>query len=381
MYPASAELKAAIRTDHIAIAKAEVWNQDQRLIELDISTGSVDVSVDNTIRRSCQVSLVTSREQNNLVPDTDFDYLTPFGNELRLYRGVEFADGTREYVPLGVFIITDVNISDSNDGVSISVRGDDRGLKISRNKWTEPYQMVSGSLESSITALLQNRFTDVQTNFPTTNVTIEQVILGADNSNDPWKDAVEICELAGYDLYFDVNGIATMRQFPSLDGSPVVALFEENENTTILSLNRDISSKATYNGVIYTIEGSEVPTPIRVQIWDEDPASPTYRYGVFGESPIFVTSSILATEAEAVKAASILLNKYIGAQEQINFESLVDATLDVNDVVYIKSDGAKVDRLVIIDRMTIPLNPEASMSAITRIVRVVATNEIVSVGA
>lgn len=381
MYPASADLKAAIRTDHIAISKAEVWNQDQRLITLDIGGGSVDVSVSKTTRRTCVVNLVTSRESNNLVPDTDFDYLTPFGNELRLFRGVEFADGTREYVPLGVFVILEVSIEDENEGVSISIRGEDRGAIVSRNKWTKAYQMVSGSLESSIAALLQDRYSDVQTNFPTTNVTIQQVILGAEKSNDPWKDAINICELGGYDLYFDVNGIATMRQFPSLDGSPVVALFQEGQGNIITSVSRDISSRDTYNGVIYTIEGSNIVTPLKVEVWDEDPASPTYRYGVFGQAPTFVTSSVLATQAEAVQAASLLLYKYIGAQENIRFSSLVDPTLDVNDVIYIQSDGAKVDRLAIIDSLEIPLTIDGQMSTKTRVVRVVATNEIVGIGA
>lgn len=381
MYPASAEFKSAIRTDHTAVAKAEIWNQDQRLITLDIGNGSVDVSVTKAVRRTCSVSLYTSRESNNLVPDTDFDYLTPFGNELRLYRGVEFEDGSREYVPLGVFVILEVSIQDTNDGVLIQIQGEDRGAIISRNKWTKAYQMVSGSLESSILALLQDRYTDVQTNFPTTNVTIQQVILGAEKSNDPWKDAIEICELGGYDLFFDVNGVATMRQFPSLDGSPVVALFQEGEGNVITSLSRDISTRDTYNGIIYTIEGSNITTPLKVEVWDEDPASPTYRYGVFGQAPTFVTSNILATQAEAVQAASLLLYKYIGAQENISFDSLVDPTLDVNDVIYVRSDGAKVDRLAIIDELQIPLTIDGQMSTKTRVVRVVATNEIVAVGA
>lgn len=381
MYPASAEFKTAIRTDHVAIAKAEIWNQEQRLLTLDIGAGAVDVSVDKSTRRTCAVSLVTSRESNNLVPDNDFDYITPFGNELRLYRGVEFADGTQEYVPLGVFVIVDVNIQDTNEGVTIEIRGEDRGAKVARNKWTKVYQMVSGSLESSITALLQDRYPDVQTNFPTTNVTIQQVILGAEKSNDPWQDAIEICELGGYDLFFDVNGTATMRQFPALDGSPVVALFEEGENTIITSLSRDISTRDTYNGVIYTIEGSNITTPIKVEVWDDDPASPTYRYGVFGQAPTFVTSNILGTQSEAVRAASLLLYKYIGAQENISFSSLVDATLDVNDVIYVKSNGAKVDRLAIIDSITVPLTVDGQMSTKTRVVRVVATNEIVGIGA
>lgn len=380
MYPASAAFKAEVITDHVVIAKAEVWNQDQKLATLAIDKGSVKIDVKSAVRRACQVHLVTDRTTANLVPDNDFDTLSPFGNELRLYRGVQYSDGTEEYVPLGVFLMTDVDISDTNEGVEITVSGEDRSLKISRNKWLEPYQVTNGPLEDAIEALLQDRYDDVQTNFPITNVTINQVVLGSENENDPWKDAVELCELVGYDLYFDNNGIAIMRQFPTVDGAVVVASYNEDTTTTVTSLDRRISSKDTFNGVIYTVEGTEVEAPIRVEAWDEDTTSPTYRYGAFGEAPTFITTSLLSTENEAITAAKSLLNRFIGAQEQISWNGLVDPTLDVNDVVYIKATGAKVDRIVIIDSLDIPLSPEDTLNADARVVRVVDTNEIVQIG-
>lgn len=380
MYSASASFKSAIVADHVVVAKAEVWNQDQKLVTLDIDKGSVKVDAKSAIRRTCSVHLVTDRTTANLVPDTGFDTLSPFGNELRLYRGIQYLDGTEEYVPLGVFIMTDINIQDSNEGVEITVEGEDRSLKVSRNKWLEPYQVTSGSLEDAIKDLLKDRFDDVQTNFPATNVTINQVILGAENENDPWKDAVELCELVGFDLFFDPNGIVVMRQFPSLDGAIVVASYVEGDNNTITSISRNISSKETYNGVIYILEGSEVPTPIRVEAWDEDTTSPTYRFGVFGEAPTFITSNLLETEAQATTAAYLLLNRFIGAQESISWNGLVDPSLDANDVVYIRNTGAKVDRVVIIDSLDIPLAPEDAMTADARVVRVVDANEIIQVG-
>jgi hypothetical protein len=380
MYPSSAAFKQAVRNDHIVIAKAEVWASDQKLQEINISEGSVSINSGSAVRRTCEVTLVTSREIANLVPDNDFDLLTPFGNELRLYRGVQFEDGTEEYVPLGVFVITEVGIQDSNEGVTIKLAGEDRSIRVSRAKWTEPYQLPDGSLESALTSLLKDRYPDAELAFPVTNVSINQVVLGSESSNDPWKDAVEIAELVGYDLFFDQNGVVQMQQFPTLDGSVVVALFVEGSGTTITSLDRTISTKETFNGVIFTIEGSEVDTPIRVEAWDEDTASPTYRFGVFGEVPTFITTNLLATEVQAVRAAYSLLNIYIGKQEQITFNSLVDPSLDVQDVIYVKSNGAKIDRLVIIDSLDIPLNPEGEMSATARTVRIVASGEQVLVG-
>ena len=380
MYPTTGAFKTAIASDHTVIAKAEVWNDDRKLLDLDIDDGKVTVNFRNVSRRTCEIHIVTTRDADNLVPDTGFDYLAPFGNLLKIYRGVRYTDGTDEYVPLGVFVITEVKVSDKNEGVEIVVSGEDKSLIVSRNKWTSTYQMVSGTLEASLTALLQNRYPDVEINFPTTNVTVNQVVLGADRGVDPWKDAVYLAELVGYDLFFDVNGVCVMKQFPTLDAATVVATYKEGNGTTITSLDRTISTKETYNGVIYTIEGSQVTTPIRVEAWDEDSTSPTYRYGVFGSVPTFITTSLIGTSADAIKAATLLLNTYIGAQEQITFKSMVDPSLDVNDVIYVKSEGAKVDRTVIIDQMDIPLKVEGELSVQTRVVRVVGTNEIVAVG-
>lgn len=381
MYPATAAFRAAIFNSHTVIAKAEIWASDQKLSTLNIANGSVTVSAKNATRRVCEVTLSTSRDADNDVPDNDYDLLTPFGNELRLYRGIQYSDGTQEYIPLGVFVITDVAINDRADGVAIKVMGEDRSIIVGRSKWLEPYQMVSGTLEASITALLQSRYSDVQVSFPTTGITIGQVILGADKANDPWKDAVQICELVGYDLYFDVTGVVTMKPFPTLDGAVVVATYEEGNGTTITELDRTISTKETYNGVVYTVGGTQVSTPIKVTVWDEDSTSPTYRFGKFGQVPIFVSSNLVQTTAAATTAATNLLYTYIGSQETINWNSLVDPTLDVQDVVYVKSVGAKVNRLVIIDALSVPLSPDSQMKADARIVRVVATGEKIQVGA
>ena len=380
MYPTSAAFKAAVLTDHVVISKAEVWSSDRKLIDFDIDTGKVSVTTSNAVRRSCEVHVSTDRTSDNLVPDDGFDFIAPFGNQLRLYRGIQYTDGTEEYVPLGVFVITEVDVKDTNEGVSMVIRGEDKSIIVSRNKWTSAYQMVNGTLEASLTALLQNRYADITTDFPVTNISVNQIVLGSDSNLDPWKDAVGIAQLVGYDLYFDVNGVCTMKQFPTLDAASVVATYKEGSGTTITSLDRKISTKETYNGVVYTVEGSQVTTPVRVERWDEDPASPTYRYGVFGSVPTFVTTNLISTSAEAIKAASLLLNTYIGQQEVINFESIVDPSLDVNDVVYVNSEGAKVDRTVIIDSMDIPLEYTGSLNVATRVVRIVGANEVIAIG-
>jgi hypothetical protein len=381
MYQSSARFKSTLLEDHVVIAKAQIFTGDYKIADLLVDTGKVSVSASSLTRRTAEVHLTTNRTTANLVPNTGFDQLSPFGNEMKLYRGLQYNDGTTEYVPLGVFRITEVTIKDTNEGVSMSIKGEDRALIVSRNKWTGPYQMLSGTLETSIKALLQDRYADIQTNFVSTNVTVQQVTLGTNSSNDPWQDAVNICNMVGYDLYFDVLGVCQLKQLPDLASATVVAEYIEGVSTILTELDRTISSKETYNGVIYTLEGTQVTTPVRVEVWDEDTTSPTYRYGSFGQAPTFVTSSLLATAADATLAAQLLLNTYIGAQEQIQWNSFVDPTLDVQDVVYIKTIGSKVNRTIIIDALDVPLEPTGTLVAKGRTVRVInASSEVVLAG-
>jgi hypothetical protein len=43
----------------------------------------------------------------------------PYNREVKIYRGVQYQDGTEELVPLGVFQITTVEITDTSMGVKI----------------------------------------------------------------------------------------------------------------------------------------------------------------------------------------------------------------------------------------------------------------------
>lgn len=369
MYPTTDTFRAEVRKSHTAVATAEVWRGSQKVLDLPIADGSVTVSVSQAARRSCSVSLFVGVADNDLVPDTAFDAITPFGNELRLYRGVRYADGSDELVPLGVFVITAVQFDQTAQGIAISISGVDRSVRISRNLWLEPYRVAAGSLSDALTGLLQNRWPAVELSFPSVSVNVVQQVLGQESGSDPWKDAVYLAEMAGYDLFFDQNGICVLQPFPSPDAASVVASFSDED--VLIKVARQDTTTDTYNGVVYVVESSWLVTPFRVQVWDEDPASPTYRYGNFGEVPkVFSQSAITDTNATTA-AAALLLSRGLGLAQNVSWELIVDPALDVNDVVLVSNAGTKTDRIMIIDQLTIPLSPTTAMQATARTVRVV----------
>lgn len=369
MYPVSDAFRVAVRQSHVAVARAEVWRGSQRLFDLDIDEGSVSVSVNQASRRTCSIGFSVARDSNDLVPSSAFDAITPFGNELRLYRGIQFFDGTEEMVPLGVFVITSVDVSESRDQVRVSVSGVDRSVKVSRNVWLEPYQVEAGNLATAVTGLLQDRWPGVELSFPSVSVALEQQVLGQQSGSDPWKDAVYLAEMAGYDLFFDANGICTMQPFPSPDSASVLATYTDDD--VLLGVQRQDTVDDTYNGVVYIVESSWLLTPYRIEVWDEDPASPTYRYGAFGEVPRVVSQSAITDVNSATTAAAALLSTGLGLTQNVSWDAVVDPSLDVNDVVLVTNAGTKTDRVMIVDQVTIPLTAQGMMKAKARTVRVV----------
>jgi len=369
MYPVSANFLTRVRYSHVAPTRCEVWDSTVKLTELKVISGSVSVDSRRDVRRTCSITVVDATGE--LTPTTSFDILTPFGHELRLFRGVRLEDGTDEMVPLGIFVITNVTMKDSSDGLQIVVEGSDRSIKISRQKFIDnDFYIASGTAkETAITNLLTDRWADVQTQFFATNQTTPLMYPTLDNDKDPWRSAVRIAESAGLDLFFDVDGIVKLRSIPDPDVETEVQTYEENDEAVLLNITRSLSVDDTFNGVIFTGEGSNLTLGVSGQAWDENAASATYRYGPFGEVPKFMSSPTVLTAEEANTAAAAELKKVLGATERIDWSQIVNPAHDVYDLIKIVRTLSGIDARVVLDSLTIPLSPDQTMNAIARVRR------------
>lgn len=361
MYGVSDAFKTAVRGSHTAGVRCEVWSQSDFLQTLYPLDGSVDVDSRRAIRRT--LTLTLAADDATLVPDYSGSILAPYGNEIKVWRSVN-----GEEVPLGVFLITSVEVSTSAGGTTLTVNASDRALRIQRARWTEPFAIRSQSTENAISKILKDRWAAVTYNSATTGYTVTKSTFGLDLGGDPWADALKIADAAGYDLFFDVSGAATLASVRSYASTAPVATYIEDDEAMIVDLRRSLSSDETYNGVIVTGEGSGV-TPVRAEAWDEEPDSPTYRYGAFGEVPTFYSSPMIESATQAQAAADRRLSKVTGLVEGLQWTQVCDPSLDVTDLVAVYNAATKVERVLLLDRLTIPLRPDAPMGAIARTIR------------
>jgi hypothetical protein len=368
MYPVSDAFLAAVRQSHISMVRVEIYDVANNEVISTASPIDGEVTIDSrrSIRRQCSLTFVDA--DGTLVPKNNRSAVfLPYNRELRVYRGVQFANGTEELVPLGVFLLTDVNITDTAQGVKIEVQGSDRSLKIQKAKFTDHSFYISDATakETAINQILKNRYPNIQTIFPATNQVTTLLYPTLDQSSDPWKESLKIAESAGMDLYFDAVGICRMRPIPDPDVDLPVATYTDTVDSVLTQLSRSLSSSDTYNGVIYTGEGTNLSIGVIGTAWDENPASPTYRYS-YGEVPLFKSSPTILTTGEATSAAQAELRKVLGAAEKITWDQVVNPAHDVYDIVKIVRDKSGVDRNLVIDSISIPLSPASTMNAIGR---------------
>jgi hypothetical protein len=368
MYPVTDTFLSSVRKSHISKIKVEIYDTANGTILSSASPIGGEVTIDNrrSTRRQCSLEFVDSN--NTLVPTNNrSSVFLPYNREVKIYRGVQYQDGTEELVPLGVFQITTVEISDSPAGVKINIQGSDRSLRVAKAKWTNHNFYIDDATpkETAIAQILKDRFPNVKTDFPATNQVTSIIYPSLDQSSDPWKECLKIAESAGMDLYFDENGTARMRPIPDPDLGKALVEYTDGEDSVLTQLGRNLSSDESYNHVIYTGEGTNLTIGVIGEAFDDNPSSPTYVTS-YGSVPIFKSSPNILTVAEAVEAARAELKKVIGASEKITWDQIVNPAHDVYDLVKIVRSPSGVDATLMLDAITIPLAPTATMNAIGR---------------
>lgn len=367
MRPVSAAFLAALTSSHQAISLVEILDGGEVSATATATDGSVTLDATAAIRGRVDATFVDDGSLG-LVPTTSADALTPYGNELRVSRGIRFPDGTEEFAPLGVFGIQGVIVGDSGDGMTIRVNGLDRAQKVSDAKFEDPYQIAAGNdLVDELQAVIESGVPGLTYDFA--SVTRTTAALAANEGDDRWALALDMAAALGMLLFFDGAGTATLEVIAQPGGESVFDLVE-GDNGVLVAADRGWTREGTFNRVIATGENTGQGAPFRGVATDNNPYSPTYYYGPFGKVPTFYSSPAITSDAQAIDAAEGMLAKQLGTTQTVDFGSIVNPALEPNDIVRITRNQAGIDENHIIDQITIPLDAESSMSGKTRATQV-----------
>lgn len=346
-----------IKRSHRFIAYVDVIGPDLETIRLPATDGDVKVDSTAEIRRTCSIKCVDPTGE--LTPKDHGGILTPYGTEIRPYRGVVYDDGTTEVAALGVFRLSKSSVDDSTGGSpEISLEGFDRSRTVKRDKFTQPYVIAEGTnLLEAIQDILERTFPDLEYDAITTPLTSTAPRL-YDAGDDPWSAVTELASAMGCEIFFDVDGNVVVAPPTDINALPAPDFsYIEGSGCTMTDLSRVFTDEPGYNGVVLTGEspGDELP-PVRAEAWDEEPSSPTYRLGPYGEVPLFVTDQLVKTEEEAEAAAEAHLNAILGFSAELDITATVHPGLDAGDVVEVRRARTGINGLYAVDAFTVPLN-------------------------
>jgi hypothetical protein len=285
-------------------------------------------------------------------------------------------EDTVEEVPLGVFVLTEVNVQEEQQGATMEIVGVDRSIRVQKAQWVNPFPIAAGTnLATALELVLTDRWPGVDLEFASTSRTLPLTTLGLQSGGsgrDPWADALRLASAGGFDLYFDGSGVAVLEPTSDPSDSTPVETYVEGADAMLLGAQRRISTDQTYNGVVVSGEGTSVRPPVRATLFDEDPASPTYRYGAFGDRPVFLSSSLVTSASAAAVVAQAQLSKVKGAEENVDWTQICDPSLDVGDVIFVENTGTRLSKVMVLDKLQIPLAADQPMRATARTVRVLA---------
>lgn len=292
---------------------------------------------------------------NSLFPYLEDDRLGPYGQELFIRRGIQYSRGDTEWVSLGFFRIDDVD--QNGVGQPITITASDRMSNIVDARMLAPRQFASSATYGE---LLDDLVSEV---FPYVQDDQQIWEIDDDELRDEALGRVVIVEQDRYDairdifaahnkiVYFDHRGILRVESPPSANW-PVFHVHHADRGT-LTHLNHYLNRTRFYNAVVAVGEEDEDGAAIRAVVVDDDPDSPTYFYGHFGQVPRYFYSSFLRTLQQAENAARGILRKYTGLPAGLTFDAIPNPALEPFDPGFVTYPGRSEFR--VLDTVNIPL--------------------------
>lgn len=361
MWPVSQTFLTELKQSHQVVCRADILQADRLVAsDLKVVSGSVDIDASAATRRRCSCKIVD--DTGLLFPNDAADVLSPYGYEIRLFRGIRLSTGVDELIPLGTFRISSSKVSTSDRTIDIS--GYDRARVVSRARLETPYVVASNTnYVTAIQTLISSRYPSVQFAFATREQTTG--LLAFDQMADPWASANDMASAISCELLFDPMGVCVLRNEPNPVTDQVVASYVSGSTATVLDIENALDDEPGYNGVVVDGEPQDLP-PVHSVFYDNDPTSPTYYLGAYGRVPQFYRSIMIRTQQQADDTAAAMLRRKLGGSQQLSFTAIPNPAHEAGDCVVVQDTDLGVSGTYVMQSFSIPLDVEAEMKVTTR---------------
>lgn len=287
--------------------------------------------------------------------------------ECVVYSGVLV--GTEyQWIEMGTMGIHTVSFARNGKTVLATCQLADRSSRIRDNPWKLPFQVAAGlDYYVGINNVVNDRARGFTAEYNLGSSVLVTPSMLFSETDDPWAAVLKLAQAVGAEAYFDRQGV--MSAFPISDPkliSPSLTLQSDAAGVRIAPVTREYSNRDVFNGVVCRGEAPWLLFPISGEVWDDDPTSPSYRLGPFGEKPKIIGDALATTNAQCLTAAQAEFYKIAGVIEVITFSTVKDARLEVGDIIDQLDTDLNVSGRFLLDTYTFPLGPGPATGVVRR---------------
>lgn len=344
----------ALATSHEPYFRVEVWRGDERLIDdLVYLSGQLRATLASRVSRTLNLSVYET-----MYPFSSDDVLAPFGNYVKAYRGIKFADG-HKYV-WQVFRGRIARVDLSADG-QCQIVCNDRADDIVQARFEKPES-------SQVNALVIDEFKRLVSD------ALPDAVFGVSDrfdqrvplltwEHDRGRALDEMATATGAFWYPLANGDFVMRLAPWTVSGQVVVVLSDGAGGIIQGSTATRSRESVFNSITVTGERADGTEPVFYTARDENPNSPTFVSGPFGIRNKLVQLSTPTTQGNARSAAESYLRHTTALTEQWGFSCTPDASLELGDVVGLQvRDRSPI--VQVIESFTLPMDVQGGLMAV-----------------
>lgn len=351
--------------------------------------GKVTVDGTASVTRSADVSI---SDVQAMLPLTPTSKMAPFGNEIALYSGVVLPAGTPitnanqttrpdgrvlERWPVGVFGIDEPNLAESAASLTLTVKLFDRAMTVASRRLSNVYTVAAGTAYvtaaagpggrpgGAIADLIDTVFPGLIYSFVGSTATTPALVFA--ELDDPWAKAQDMAQAIGKRLFFDPSGVCTLADTP--DPNVLITVFDYSTGASGLleTLQQTLSPHQSYSHAIVIGEPLDGTAPVRSDVYDTDPTSPTYYLGPFGNRPTMLRSPLVRTQAQADDACAALLLRSKGAMQMVQATAVPVTAHEAYDAVRVSSPRSGLASVpFLMEKFAFPIGPAGSMDVTFR---------------
>jgi hypothetical protein len=305
--------------------------------DVPVTDGSVSSDRDSKVRWNAKVELA-------LYPWQDVSLIDAYQTRFKIYRGITSL-GRTEMLQLGEYRVDDIGRSDIG---RLTLSGSGLESYVVDARFLSPRTPPTGaSTVSAISDLITEVVPGVGRIYPM-NTYDSRVQATAPWDRDRIDAVLALADSLNTDIFADYTGRFVLADKPT--ATERVPMFVVNRGDGGVLIGQDIKNTrdGVYNAVSVTGGSTDHSAPpVYGLAFDNDPASPTYFYGDFGQKPRFYSSQYIYDNSQAVSVGNTMLAEALAINSSLSFDSLAVCFLEAGDVVAVElEDGTFENHLL-----------------------------------